>query len=147
MKSRLRQAISSTLIVSVLSMGLPVPAQAGIVRTEAAADRERIAAVLEREEVRTRLAAYGVGPAEAKARVAALTDEEAGRLAAEMDALPAGAGGGDFVIYAFLALLLLPFVLIGAFFYVIVKSLDAGRSGASVGGESGGDTAPKPAQY
>jgi hypothetical protein len=101
MKSKFRCSIASVLIVSVFSMGLPVPAQAGIVGTEAAADRERIAAVLDREEVRTRLAAYGVDPTEAKARVAALTDEEAIRLATEMDTLPAG-GNAVAGLFAFL---------------------------------------------
>lgn len=97
MTSKLRHSIASVLIVSVLSMGLPVPAHAGIVGTEGTADRDRIAAVLDREDVRARLASYGVDSAEAKARVAALTDEEAIRLAAEIDTLPAG-GNAVFVL-------------------------------------------------
>lgn len=122
MKSKLRHSIASVLIVSVFSMGLQAPAQAGIVGTEVASDRERIAAVLDREEVRTRLAAYGVDPAEAKARVAALTDEEATRLAAEIDALPAGGYGLQVVLL--LAIFLVSW-LIGLLFK---KVFEAGRS-------------------
>jgi len=132
MKSKLRQSVASVLIASVFSMGLPVPAQAGIVGTEAVADRERIAAVLEREEARTRLASYGVDRAEAKARVAALTDAEATRLAAEMDRLPAGAGGGEgffvAVLVAYFVIEILPVILVVGGFVLIAKALGAGRS-------------------
>lgn len=125
MKSKLRHSIASVLIVSVFSMGLPAPAHAGIVGTEAAGDRERIAAVLDREEVRTRLAAYGVDPAEAKARVAALSDEEATRLAAEMDALPAGGNGLANVLL--LAIYAVAALVVGIVF-LIRKAVEAGRS-------------------
>lgn len=124
MKSKLRHSIASVLIVSVLSMGLPAPAHAGIVGTEAAASRERIAVVLDREEVRTRLAAYGVDPAEAKARVAALTDEEATRLAAEIDALPAG--GNVLVVLTFVVYVVA--YLIAA---VVVLAIRAAKSNGS----------------
>jgi len=127
MKSKLRRSIVSVLIVSVFSMSLPVPAQAGIVGTEAAADRERIAAVLDREEVRTRLAIHGVDPTDAKARVAALTDEEASRLAAEIDALPSGGGFESLVIvviYAVAAVVALIIVAVRQ----AGKAIEAGRA-------------------
>jgi len=53
------------------------------------ANRERISSVLERAEVRAQLEAYGVNVKEARARVAALTDDEAAELVARMDQLPA----------------------------------------------------------
>jgi len=127
MKSKLRRSIASVLIASVFSIGLPVSAQAGIVGTQAAADRERIAAVLDRDEVRTRLADYGVDPAEAKARVAALTDEEATRLAAEIDALPAGAGVEMLLMIPIYAVAAVVMLVAGAF-VLIGKAIKAGTS-------------------
>ena len=107
MKSRLNHAITSALIVSFLGIGLPVLAQAGIVETKAAADRTRIMTALDREKVRTRLVAYGVDPAEARARVAALTYEEASELATQMDALAVGGGvEGLFAVFFFAAYVL-----------------------------------------
>ena len=133
MKSKLRHTIASVLIVSVFSMGLPAPAQAGIVGTEAAVGQERIAAVLEREEVLTRLAAYGVDPAEAKARVAALNDADAIRLAAEMDGLPAGAGGGEgglfvVILAAYFVTEILPVILVVGGVVLIAKAIAKSRS-------------------
>jgi hypothetical protein len=102
MIARLRRLIASLLIVSIAGIGLPLPAQAGIVSTDAAlasAERDRIAAVLERADVRAQLEVYGVRAADVKARVAALTDEEAAQLAGKLDGLPAG---GDGIIGALL---------------------------------------------
>lgn len=107
MKSRIRRAIASALIVSFLGMGLPVLAQAGNVETRAAADRTRIMTALDREKVRTRLVAHGADPAEARARVAALTYEEANQLAAQIDALAVGGGvEGLFAVFFFAAFVL-----------------------------------------
>jgi hypothetical protein len=83
----LRRLIAGFLI---LSLTVPVPVHAGMVRTESLLDRERIASLLERTEVQVQLQTYGVGPAEVKARVAALTDAEVAELAARIDELPAG---------------------------------------------------------
>jgi Na+/H+ antiporter NhaC len=95
MMNRLRRLIASLLVVSLAGMGVPLPAQAGIVATEdvlaLSNDRARIGDVVERADVQARLQAYGVSPAEVKARVAALTDAEAADLAARVDSLPAGA--------------------------------------------------------
>jgi len=102
MIAQLRRLIASLLIVSIAGIGLPLPAQAGIVSTGAAlasAERDRIAAVLERADVRAQLEAHGVRAADVNARVAALTDEEAAQLAGKLDSLPAG---GDGIIGALL---------------------------------------------
>ena len=102
MIAQLRRLIASLLIVSIAGVGLPLPAQAGIVSTDAAlasAERGRIASMLERADVRAQLEAYGVRAADVKARVAALTDEEAAQLAGRLDSLPAG---GDGIIGALL---------------------------------------------
>ena len=114
MKSRLNHAIASALIAAFLSMGMPVLAEAGIAETRAAADRTRIMTALDREKVRARLVAYGVDPAEARARVAALTYEEATQLAAQMDALAVGGGVEGFFAVFFIAAYVLAMLAAGA---------------------------------
>ena len=108
----LRRSISLALIVSMVGMGLPLSAQAGMVPTPTVAAqpaKERIMALIERSEVRAQLQSFGVNPADAKARVAALTDEEAAQLAARFDSLAAGGDGGAIIgaaVLIFLVLLL-----------------------------------------
>jgi hypothetical protein len=82
----LKRLISSLLIVCLA--GLSVPLHAGMLPTDA--DRARIFSLLDREEVRTQLQAQGVNPADVKARVAAMSDEEVSALAGQVEALPAG---------------------------------------------------------
>jgi len=92
-----RRLVASALIVSTASFSLPMPAYAGMVSTGtalAAAERDRVASVLSRADVRAQLEAFGVNPTEVKARLAALTDDEAAQLARQIDSLPAGADGG-----------------------------------------------------
>jgi len=86
----LRRFVATVLIVTTGMTAMPV--QAAMLAADAAvgAERQRIAAVLERDEVRAQLAARGVSLGEAQARVAALSDAEAAELAARIDALPAG---------------------------------------------------------
>jgi hypothetical protein len=92
MPAILRRVVCGSLIVSLVGIGLPLPASAAMLSTPAAldADRAHLSAVLDRAEVRKQLEAYGVNPAEVKARVAALSDAEAADLAQRIDALPAG---------------------------------------------------------
>ena len=53
---------------------------------------ENILRALERDDIRADLQSYGVSQAEARARVASLTDSEVAELANELDNMPAGAG-------------------------------------------------------
>lgn len=107
MMTKLRRLIASLLVVSIAGLGLPLPAHAGMVSTEAvvstSSDRDRIATFLERDDVRQQLQAQGVSPTDVKARVAALTDEEAAQLAGRIDSLPAG---------GILGLILLVFIIL-----------------------------------
>ena len=107
MTGRFRRVMAGLLIVCMGGLSAPVPALAGIVSTDtvvAGAERERLAGMLDRSEVRERLRALGVDPANAKARVAALSDAEAAQLAAQLDELPAG---GDILWAAVLIFLVL----------------------------------------
>ena len=108
--NRTRRFIASLLVVSMIGLGLPPPSQAAIVATDAAlaaAQRDRVATLLGRADVRAQLEAHGVRPADVQARVAALTDAEVAQLAGQLDRLPAGGEGiiGALVI-VFLVLLI-----------------------------------------
>ena len=97
--NKIRRFIASLLVVSMTGLGLPLPSQAAIVGTDAAlaaAQRDRVATMLDRGDVRAQLEAHGVRPADVKARVAALTDEEVAQLAGQLDRLPAGGEGKVF---------------------------------------------------
>jgi len=93
---------SRMVILSMLTMGLPLQsAFAGMVETDQAVshelagqDRVRINAFIDREDVLAQLQKQGVTAGEAKARVNALTDDEAHKIAGKLDQLPAG---GDVV--------------------------------------------------
>ena len=54
------------------------------------ADRAEVLAFLDRDDVRQQMEALGVDPADAEARVAAMTDAEIAELHARMDEIPAG---------------------------------------------------------
>ena len=103
MNTNLRRSIASLLIASITGLGMPLPAQAGMVSTESAvaADRDRIATLLDRPDVRAQLEARGVNSSDAKARVAALTDEEVTQLAGRIDSLPAGSDGVILILLFF----------------------------------------------
>jgi hypothetical protein len=107
MTGSFRRVMAGLLIVCMGGLSAPLPALAGIVSTDtvvAGTERERLAGMLDRSEVQERLQALGVDPANAKARVAALSDAEAAQLAAQLDELPAG---GDILVAAVLIFLVL----------------------------------------
>jgi len=109
MTGRFRRVMAGLLIVCMGGLSAPLPALAGIVSTETAvlgAERGRLASMLERSEVQERLLVLGVDPANARVRVAALSDAEAAQLAAQLDELPAG---GDILGVAVLIFLVLLF--------------------------------------
>lgn len=104
----IRRFIASLLIVSTAALGFVAPAQAAMLATDAVAaggERARIASLLERADVRAQLQAYGVDAAQVHARVAALTDEEAAQVAAQIDSLPSGGSIVGAIVFVFLVLL------------------------------------------
>jgi hypothetical protein len=109
MIATLRRLIASLLVLSIAGLGLPLPAHAGMLGTDAvlaSAERERIVGFLARDDVREQLQAQGVSPKQAQARVAALTDEEARALAGQVDSLPAGGSVLGVLLTVFLVLLI-----------------------------------------
>ncbi|MCO5119759.1 MAG: PA2779 family protein [Burkholderiaceae bacterium] len=119
--NRLKRGVAGLLVASVASTGFLQTAQATLIGTEQVAraqtsrtdDRARIDAALARTDVQERLRELGVDPLQASERVAALTDEEAARLAASLENAPAGAGPGVIGAVVFVFVLLLVTDILG----------------------------------
>jgi hypothetical protein len=102
------------MVLVALSIALPCHyALAALVATDSVADsagaadaRGRLMQVLANAEVRAALAAQGLDPEEAQARIASLTDAEVRQIAGQLDQLPAG-GDGIWVAVAILVIVLL----------------------------------------
>lgn len=115
--SRIRRSVVRVLVVCIGFAGLPIPAaQAELIATdriEATGQarppaRVLLGSLLDRDEVRAALESHGVRAEDAKARVAALSDDEVAHLAAKIDSLPAGGDGIEGVLWlAFLVFLIL----------------------------------------
>jgi uncharacterized protein DUF6627 len=113
--SRLHRTIARALVVCLCFAGLPIPAHAELIstdRVEAAVPaplpaRDRLGTLLDRADVRAALEKQGVGVDEARARVAALSDDEVDRLVARFDSLPAGGSVEGVLWLAFLVFLIL----------------------------------------
>ncbi len=112
--SRFMRWTGRVLILSMLTMGLPLQsAFAGMVGTDqavshelAAQDRAKINSFIDREDVLAQLQKQGVTASEAKARVYALTDDEAHNIAGKLDQLPAGGDILGALLFVFIVLLI-----------------------------------------
>jgi hypothetical protein len=92
-----RRCVAAPLVALMAALSAPSGvAHAGLVGTEqlveqrAGTARERVAGFLARDDVRAEMEALGIAPAEAEARVAALSDDELAAVAERIDTLPAG---------------------------------------------------------
>jgi hypothetical protein len=111
--SRFMRWTSRMVILSLLAMGVPLQsAFAGMVATDqafshelAGQDRAKIAAFIDREDVLAQLQLQGVTVGDAKARVSALTDDEAHKIAGKLDQLPAGGDVLGLLFTVFIVLL------------------------------------------
>jgi hypothetical protein len=102
------------LCFSILNLGSPLVAQAGIVTTLEAVeagtradDLATVGAALDRAEVRAQFEAMGVAPAQVDARLAALTDAELHALAERIGEMPAGGDALAVIGIVFVVLLIL----------------------------------------
>ena len=101
MTKYLKRALIYFMLTSFSFVGFTQSVQAALIGTSQAAatvsaqqgDRARILAAFERPEIQTKFEKLGVSKADAQARVAALTDDEAASLANKIDQLPAGGDG------------------------------------------------------
>ncbi|MGY0194448.1 PA2779 family protein [Leptothrix sp. BB-4] len=114
--SAARRLVASVVIASLSFGGMLGTAQAGMVGAQTLSDAQaeaslgpaqrQLLAAVDRAEVAQALVARGVDPAQARQRIAALSDAQAQALAAEMDQAPAGADGVlDTLVFIFLVLL------------------------------------------
>lgn len=116
--AKMKEFFLGTAFAALVMVGVPLPAQAGVVGTDQLLQQERHAlqAVqvqqwMAREDVRAQLQALGVDVQQAAERVNALTDQELQQLALNMDLQPAGGDGVIAVIgIVFLVLLILELV-------------------------------------
>ena len=112
--SRFMRWTSRVVILSMLSMGLPVQsAFAGMVDTGQAVshelanqDRARINVFLDRTDVVAQLQKQGVTADEAKARVYAMSDDEAHNIAGKLNQMPAGGDVLGIIFTVFIILLI-----------------------------------------
>jgi hypothetical protein len=101
-----KRLLASMLVVCLAGAGLPV--QAGMLPTDATnPERSRVLKILDREDVLAQLRVHGVSPADVKARVAAMTDDEVAQLAGQVESLPAGGADVLGVILAVFIILLI----------------------------------------
>ena len=107
------RCMARLLIVCTFALGMPLPVSADIVTTEqiyASEERDRVRSFLDRSDVQAQLQRLGVEPGEAQARVDALTDDEAARIAGHLEQLPAG-GSVIGVLFAIFIILLITDIL------------------------------------
>lgn len=62
--------------------------------TNSAADRATVLALINRADIAKELTTFGVNPADAEGRIAAMSDAEVASLKGQLEAAPAGAGSG-----------------------------------------------------
>ena len=103
----LRKTIAAVLILSTAHFGFVGAVQAAMIGTPAVqsattADdaRTRVRSFLTREDVASQMQRLGVAPAEAAARVDAMSDEEVRSLSQRLDTLPAGGDAFGTIITA-----------------------------------------------
>ena len=112
---------SFCIFMAVLMLLVSVPRQsvlAALIDTEKVLDsahgqeaRDQIRQFLAREEIQAALIANGIDPVEAERRVDALSDEEAMRIADEIEKLPAGGGVLEFLLITLLVLIIVFVIL------------------------------------
>ena len=118
MTHRFLRTTARISLAMMLCFTLPLQtAQAGLVGTaqiaaaSGAEQRARAIGFFERDDVRQALESHGVSPAEAQARVAAMTDSEIASLNQRIDSLPAGGDGVLGVLFAIFIILLITDIL------------------------------------
>ncbi|MFA6136629.1 MAG: PA2779 family protein [Sulfurimonas sp.] len=100
--------LSVSLFTQVLSA--QIASTEAILGQSAVSSKEKLVQIISREDVAKRFQELGVDSKIVEARVASMTDEEASKVAHQIDTLPAGADAGmsivGAVIFIFLVLLI-----------------------------------------
>jgi hypothetical protein len=113
------QPVFIFMVLVALSIALPghyalaaiIPTDSVAGSADAADARSRVMQHLVRADVRAAMAAQGLDPEEAQARIASLTDAELRQMADRLDRLPPG-GDGLGVVIAVLVIVLLVIVIL-----------------------------------
>jgi hypothetical protein len=112
-----RRACVAVVSVSLISLGLPLPAAASVVGTSeaiaaarGASPRAVVDAALARADVRAKLAEMGVDAAAIEGRLAALSEDEIAALAGQIEQAPAGGDALAVIGVVFLVLIILEVV-------------------------------------
>lgn len=95
------------LVLSTMPARAEMIGTAQLLETSADAQRVRVDAFLAREDVQRQFEALGVDAAEARQRIAGMTEAELQALSGRIDSLPAGAGAVELVLIVILILLIL----------------------------------------
>ena len=106
-----RRLVARILIVCIAGLGIPLSSRAALIGSDAAiaGKRAEMLQMLDRADVQQALQARGVSPDQVKARVAALSDDEAAQVAKQLESLPAGGDGGAIIgalVFIFIVLLI-----------------------------------------
>lgn len=108
MKS-LKKFTTIALAALIANFSVLSTAHAGMVSTQevqSSQTRATVSSFMAREDVQSELTRMGVNTDDARARIAALSDEEAAQLAQQIDQAPAGSGLIEAVVFVFLVLLI-----------------------------------------
>jgi hypothetical protein len=108
LKQRLKRFISLLLVAAMIG-GQAMPLQAAMIGTDtllqqgqSQLDRQQLVQMFERGDVQQQLVSMGVDVADAKMRVAQMTDSEVQQLNARLGELPAGGDALGIVLLIFL---------------------------------------------
>ena len=111
--------LAAVLVIFILGTGSV--AYAGMIETEQvvageqmAQERERVKALLDRQDVAKQMQAMGVSPEDARGRIDAMTDREVRILAGKLDTLPAAGvsfSNNEFIIIVILLVIVLALAL------------------------------------
>ena len=118
MQSTMKKMTCRALVVSLLALSFQT-ASAGMIGADRAAnsapvDRVMVLSAMDRAETAAQLQAQGIDPAMARARVAAMTDDEVQAMAQDIQTAPAGAEGYALAVFVVIA--------IGAFWYYAYRN-------------------------
>ena len=112
-----RRACVALISVSLVSLGMQVPAAASVVGTAEAIAATRndgahavVDAALARADVRAKFAEMGVDAAAIEGRIAALSEEEIATLAGQIEKAPAGGDALAVIGIVFVVLIILELV-------------------------------------
>ncbi|MHB1215493.1 MAG: DUF6627 family protein [Thiobacillus sp.] len=103
-----------SLLLTVSLVGVQIaPAWAGMVGTDQVLaaeqgrlDRDKLASMLEREDLQRQLSSMGIDVRQARDRVAALTDGEVARINQRVAELPAGGDALGIVLFIFIVFII-----------------------------------------